>query len=230
MNFFDIGNTAFTLLGYQISWLELVGTIFNLVCVILAARRKILNWPIGLVGVVLFMVLFYQIQLYADFGLQIFFFITGIIGWIQWSRIARLRKQGKLMKEVAVTTNTTRKNLVWLGSIIVAAALMILLLANIHTLFPTLFPLPAALPVLDGITAVLSIAGQILLMQRKLESWYLWLIVDVLSVGMYWAKAVPFVTLLYVIFTINALYGLREWRKEYKRSQKVDDEPLKERL
>ena len=65
LSFFDINNIAFTILGYQISWLELAGTIFNLVCVILAARRKISNWWVGLVGVVLFMILFYQIQLIA---------------------------------------------------------------------------------------------------------------------------------------------------------------------
>lgn len=58
--FFDVNNTAFTLLGYQISWLELVGTIFNLACVILVARRNILTWPIGIIAVVLFGALFYS--------------------------------------------------------------------------------------------------------------------------------------------------------------------------
>ena len=78
--FFDVNNIAFTLLGYPISWLEFVGTIFNLVCVLLVARRHILNWPIGLVGVVLFGVLFYQINLYADVAEQIYYFVTGIMG------------------------------------------------------------------------------------------------------------------------------------------------------
>ena len=55
--FFSVNTIAFTILGYSISWLELVGTIFNLVCVILAARRNIWNWPIGLIGVMLFFVM-----------------------------------------------------------------------------------------------------------------------------------------------------------------------------
>ena len=70
--FFSVNTIAFTIPGYSISWLELVGTIFNLVCVILAARRNIWNWPIGLIGVMLFGVLFYQINLYADVFEQVY--------------------------------------------------------------------------------------------------------------------------------------------------------------
>ena len=82
--FFSVNTIAFTILGYSISWLELVGTIFNLVCVILAARRNIWNWPIGLIGVMLFGVLFYQINLYADVFEQVYYLITGISGWYLW--------------------------------------------------------------------------------------------------------------------------------------------------
>ena len=85
--FFSVNTIAFTILGYSISWLELVGTIFNLVCVILAARRNIWNWPIGLIGVMLFGVLFYQINLYADVFEQVYYLITGISGWYLWARV-----------------------------------------------------------------------------------------------------------------------------------------------
>ena len=78
--FFSVNTIAFEILGYPISWLELVGTIFNFVCVVLAARRNIWNWPVGLVGVVLFGILFCQINLYADVFEQVYYLITGITG------------------------------------------------------------------------------------------------------------------------------------------------------
>ena len=77
-DFFSVTNIAFDVLGYQISWLELSGTIFNLAAVILAARRNILTWPIGIIGVILFGFLFYQINLYADMAEQVYYFITGV--------------------------------------------------------------------------------------------------------------------------------------------------------
>jgi nicotinamide mononucleotide transporter len=66
--FFSVANIAFTVpyFKYEISWVELLGTVFNLAAVYLAVRNKVLTWPVGLVGVVLFLVLFFQIQLYSD--------------------------------------------------------------------------------------------------------------------------------------------------------------------
>jgi nicotinamide mononucleotide transporter len=59
----------------------------------------------------------------------------------------------------------------------------------------------------------MSFAAQLLMMRRRLESWILWIIVDIIAIGLYWYKDVPFVALLYVIFLINAIYGFMAWRK-----------------
>jgi len=227
MNFFDINNIAFILWDYQISWLELVGTIFNLACVILAAKRKIATWPVGIIGVVLFMLLFYQIRLYADFGEQIFYFVTSITGWIAWSRA---RKSGRKKKEVAITNNSLKVNLYWAGAIIVGTILTSIFLFNIDTLLPALFPEPASLPILDAVTTMMSFAAQILMMRRKLESWYLWIIVDIMAVGVYWYKGVPFVALLYFGFLINAIYGYMNWRKDYRKSLRKSEQLALEEL
>ena len=213
MEFFDINNIAFDWLGYQISWLELAGTAFNFACVVLAAKRKIANWPIGLVGVVLFMALFYQINLYADFGEQIFYLVTGVIGWIAWSRAGA---DGPGKNEVAITRNSLRVNLWWLCAIVAGTVLTSIFLFNIDKWLPTLFPEPASLPVLDAVTTMASFAAQILMMRRKLECWYLWIAVDVMAIGIYWYKGVPFVALLYAAFLVNAIYGYLNWRKEFR--------------
>ena len=93
--FFDVNNTAFTMLGYQISWLELVGTIFNLACVILVARRNILTWPIGIIAVILFGALFWQINLYADVIEQVYYLVTGIVGWYMLASVKHRDSEDK---------------------------------------------------------------------------------------------------------------------------------------
>lgn len=211
ISFFDINNIFFTFLGYDISYLEFAGTIFNLACVILAAKRKISSWPIGLIGVILFGVLFYKINLYADFIEQIFYFITGIWGWYMWNKT---KNEDTL--EHKTSYNSKKQNIFWLIGIVLSSLGLGLFMSNIHSILPTLFPEPASLPYLDSITTIMSFVAQILMMQKKVESWWLWIAVDIIAVGLYWYKQVPFVALLYAIFLVNAIYGYLGWKKSAK--------------
>ncbi|MGB4768421.1 MAG: nicotinamide riboside transporter PnuC [Candidatus Saccharimonas sp.] len=217
LTFFDVNNIAFTLLGYPISWLEFVGTLFNLACVILVARRNILTWPIGIVAVVLFGVLFYQINLYADVAEQIYYLITGVIGWYMW---ASVKNKDKTDKKILITTNSLKTNLLWVAGIAGVSVVATWALSNVHTWAPAIFPEPASLPAIDATTTIMSFAAQFLMMQRKLENWILWIIVDVIAVWLYWYKEVPFVALLYLIFLFNAIYGYIEWKRASSREIK----------
>lgn len=208
--FFDVNNTFFTFLGYPISFLEFTGTIINLICVILVARRNILTWPLGIVGVVLFGILFYQINLYADFFEQIYYFITSVMGWYMW---ARIRQQNPGDKRITVEKNSMRTNIAWVAGIAGTSLVATWALSNIHVWLPTLFPEPASLPALDAATTVMSFAAQYLMMKRKLENWYLWILVDVIAIWLYWYKEVPFIALLYLVFLFNALYGWWAWKR-----------------
>ena len=92
MNIFDINFIAFEWQGYSMSWLELFGTLFGFWAVWLSGREKISSWLIGIVNVILFLILFYQLQLYSDMILQIFFFVTNIYGYITWSKKNDIQK------------------------------------------------------------------------------------------------------------------------------------------
>ena len=207
--FFNVNNIFFTLLNYPISYLEFVGTIFNLACVILLARRNILSWPVGIIGVVLFGVLFYQIQLYADVFEQVYYLITGFAGWYAWAVRNKKSDDGKPV----VSRNSLRTNLIWVGVIAVASAVLTYILSNIHTWMPAFFPEPASLPGIDATTTVMSFVAQYLLIKRRIDNWYLWIVVDIVAVWLYWYKGVPFVALLYLVFLVNAVYGLCAWKK-----------------
>ena len=85
MNFFSINNTFFEVLSYQMSYIEFFGTITGAIAVWLSAKANVWSWPIGIISVILLMFLFYQVQLYPDMFLQIFFFVTNIMGWWRWT-------------------------------------------------------------------------------------------------------------------------------------------------
>lgn len=207
MDFLSIENIAFTILGYDLSWVELVGTIAGLLCVWLASRNNILNWPFGLVNVALFFYLFFQIHMYADMGLQVYFFITGIIGWIYW-----MRQKGKMRK---ISTFSNSQRILLLVGIGLGTILIFYINSNLNNWFPQTFTEPASFPFWDSLTTTLSIAGNLLLAFRVLENWILWIIVNIISAILYYFKGVYFVSIEFVIFLAIAITGLIAWWKEY---------------
>jgi nicotinamide mononucleotide transporter len=211
LSFFDVNTTFFTVLNYPISYIEFFGTLLSLAYIWLATRRNIWNWPISILGAIIFGILFYQIQLYADMFEQVYYFITAFWGWYLWHN-----HKSKKDDKIIVETNKLSVNLLWLGGMIVGTVLLSFILANINLWLPALFTQPASLVVLDSATTIMSFAATLLLLFRKLESWILWIIVDVIAIGLYWYKDVPFLSLLYVVFLVLAIIGFFNWLKAYK--------------
>ncbi len=216
---FNINNIFFTVLGYQMSYLEFFGTLFNLWCVWLVTKNKILSWPVGIVGSALFLILFYQIQLYSDLSEQMFYILTGFWGWWLWLH-PKSKKEEDRFNQLKVSINPKSINLIYILIIIIATMGLTHFMSNIHLYLPKFFPEPASYPFLDAFTTVTSFVAQILLAKRKVESWYLWILVDIIGIGLYFIKGVVFISLLYFIFLILATKGLLNWRKIFL-SQKV---------
>ena len=110
-HFFDINTTFFTVLSYPMSYIEFFGTVFNILCVRLVSRNKISNRPIGILGVILYIFLFYQIQLYADLIEQVYFLITGFYGRRAWTQIRKREQQTKEKKDV--THTSLKENIIY---------------------------------------------------------------------------------------------------------------------
>jgi nicotinamide mononucleotide transporter len=218
--FFSIKTTALTLWGYPMSYLELVGTVFTLWSVWLAARNNVLTWPIGIVGVVLYIFLFYQIQLYSDLVEQGYFLVTSFWGWWVWT--SRQEKGSGKKRELSITYGTNVQNVVAAGVVILGTWAMGYRMSRIHLDFPTLFPERASFPYLDAFTTVMSFVATILMAQKKMECWYLWILVDIIGVGLYYAKNVKFIALEYFIFLILASKGLFFWRSEFQKQTQED--------
>jgi nicotinamide mononucleotide transporter len=214
VNWFDIHRIFFTVLDYPMSYLEFAGTIAGAVAVVLAARGNIWSWPVGIINVTLFFVLFFQVQLYPDMFLQIFFFVTNIVGWYRWAHPGTGEEDKK--NELRVSLMQPRQWFFFLALSAAGTASFGALASHLHEWFNTIFVKPSAFPYLDSFVTIMSILATFLLIQKKVESWAFWLLADVIATGMYMAKGIRFVGLEYLAFCFNAAFGWWSWRQQYR--------------
>jgi nicotinamide mononucleotide transporter len=180
---------------------EIVGVVFGLLSVWLTVKISIWCWPTGIVSVAAFALLFLEIKLYADMLLQIFFLVTSFLGWYLWLH------GGHGRTELPVST-LSRVQISMLG---VGLALSIYAVGYMFTTYTD-----AHIPFWDATASGMSVVAQVLLMRKKFENWYLWIAVDVLSIGIYIYKQVYLTAGLYGIFLVLAIGGLLDWRRALK--------------
>ncbi len=216
MNLFSINNILFEFLGVKMSYLEFYATITGLVAVILSVLENVWSWMLGLINVVLAFVMFYQIQLYPDMFLQVFFFITNIIGFWQWKFPKELH--ANLKNELNISKLSLRQFFIYLAGGLVCTYLLGTFAKNLSELIPQLFSKPSAFPYLDSFTTVMSIFATFLLIRKKVEAWWMWLAIDIISTYMYFVKEVKLYSLLYAVFCVIALLGAINWTKEYRKT------------
>nr|WP_246623939.1 nicotinamide riboside transporter PnuC [Sphingomonas colocasiae] len=171
--------------------------------VTLIVLRSIWNYPFGIVMVSLYAVIFYQTKLYSDSLLQIFFFVIQIYGWWYWHR-ARAEAG-----EVRVELLSGRARAAWVAALLALIALWGWMM-DTRT--------DAHFPYWDGAIAMMSVAAQILMSRRFLENWILWILVDVLAVGLYWVKDLKLTSALYVVFLALSIWGFEEWMRARRAS------------
>ncbi len=179
---------------------EWFGTVFGIAGVVLTAKRSVFCWPAWLVSIIAYGVFFTQIKLYADATLQIFFLVTSILGWLAWHK----DKAGDAEAELPVTWTPTGERWAYLGLTLIASI-------GIGFVFDSYTD--AHVPYWDAGCAGISVAAQILMMKRRIESWHLWVVVDVVYTALYATKGAWLTVILYAIFAVIAVGGLREWRK-----------------
>jgi nicotinamide mononucleotide transporter len=186
-----------TLAGQTVSGLELAAFVSGLLCVWLTQRMHIANWPLGLVNGVCFFFLFWDAKLYADALLQAVFFSLGIYGWWSWARVQAAA--GKLP--------VTRAGLPEIGAIV---GLALVFTSAAASALMAWTDSPAPWP--DAAILVLSLLATWAQARRRIESWVLWIVVDLISIPLYWSRSLPLTAVLYVIFLLICIAGLVGWK------------------
>lgn len=206
----SVNTVFFTILDYPMSYLEFVGTVLYLWSVWLITQRKVLTWPVGIVSVLLYLALFYQIRLYSDALEQLYYLGASAYGWWYWTRS---RHRDPLISDIRYSSCQAVG-----AAIVVTAALstgMGYATGRLHVWAPQFFPEPASYPYLDAVTTMMSFTAMWLMARKRIESWIYWIIVDVIGIWLYFVKDVRFVSLLYVLLLYLATKGLADWRRTY---------------
>ena len=225
MNFFSI-NTLLVHIplgkqGYDLSWIEAVGTLCGLLCIWLASKEKVINYLFGIVNVLLFAVIFYQIQLYSSLLLQIFFLLANIYGWYAWTRQTSAQQV-----ELQIRWLGGRARMVWAILSLIAILVMTRFIDTIFGQFAHLtvillnqFGLTAQLPVLqpdaypfwDACMTILSVVAMIFMTRKWVENWVLWVVINIISVAIFTLQGVYAMSIEYMILTVIAINGVRLW-------------------
>ena len=181
-----------------------VGT--GAVSVWLLARNKPSGWVVGLFSVVAFGFLFFQARLFAEVGIQIFYFVTSLQAVYIWLRGG----EGGTEKPVSRATPRT----LW-----VSVALVIV---GTFAIYRLLLIVNGAAPSWDALTTVLSLTAHIYLMWRFVESWFIWIAVDVIYVPLYASRGLALTSALYVVFLLLSIKGLITFRRELAAQDLID--------
>ena len=179
--------------------IEIAAALLGVINVLLVVRRSIWNYPFGIAMVSLYFFVFWDAKLYSDALLQIFFLLIQLYGWWAWSRADRVDHG------VAVDWLTNGARLRWLAGTVVAIIIWGAGMARLTD---------AAAPFADAAVAGLSVSAQILQSLRKVESWVLWVTVDMLAVGLFAWRGLEVTAALYGLFLVLAVVGLTEWRRK----------------
>jgi nicotinamide mononucleotide transporter len=176
---------------------EIAANVFNTGSILLAGLNSVHTWWVGIVASIVFGWVFFEAKLYADVTLQIFFIITNAIGWWNWTG----RSQAA---ELPVRRTEPRPLAAMLAAGAVVAAGYGWLLHRFTDAYA---------PFIDSAALAFSVLAQLLLMGRRYESWWCWLLVNTIAVPLYISRGLTLTAILYVAFWLNALVALVRWRR-----------------
>lgn len=183
------------------SWLEAAGVFFGVLYIFFAARESILCWPASLIGVTIYLIICYQVQLYAEMGLQVYYLGTTVYGWWHW------RNPGK-KGELPVSRMKVHEHIVFIviGTII-TFALGYFLVEKTN----------AQLPYLDSFTTVFSIFTTLLVTRKVLENWLYWIAIDAVGAYVFFQRELYLTSVLFATYVIIAAVGYFKWLKSYQQ-------------
>lgn len=176
-------------------WLEVLANGAMTVSIVLAARNSVHTWWTGIAGCLLFAALFSQARLYADVTLQAFFVATSAVGWWRW--------RAQQHRPPLPIARADQRSLLLL---LVCGALGAMAYGWLLSRWTDAYA-----PFLDSLVLAFSIVAQLLLMKRQIQTWWFWLLVNLLAVPLFFSRELYITAALYTAYLLNAVLALRHW-------------------
>lgn len=186
--------------------LEIIGTIIGLIYLYYEYKAHRLLWIMGIIMPAVSIGVYFNAGLYADMGINIYYILAGIYGYIVWTfRGNRVRE-----KELPIT-HTPRRTIIYLTAITICLQAIIYYILLYYT--------NSNVPGWDALTTSLSIAAMWMLARKYIEQWWVWIVVDAISVGLYLYKGIYFYAGLYALYIVIAFAGYYNWKKIMQHEQ-----------
>lgn len=190
------------------NYLEIIGTIVGLAYLWLEYKASIYLWVAGLIMPVIYMVVYYEAGLYADAGINVYYLLAGIYGICYWMKQKASGSAQTRTTELPISHIPTHTWLRLVLTFAVAFAALSFLLIRFTD---------SDVPVWDAFTTALSIIGMWMLARKYVEQWWVWIVVDVVCVGLYLYKELYFTAGLYALYTVIAYFGYKKWKELMKQ-------------
>jgi nicotinamide mononucleotide transporter len=185
--------------------LELLGVITGIIYLWLEYRASIYMWIAGIIMPAIYIFVYYEAGLYADFGINIYYLVIALYGWLVWKTgFSLFGKKGKSDGELPVSRMPWKTWAAMVVTYIITQGFIAWLLINYTD---------STVPWADSFTTALSIVGMWMLARKYIEQWWVWCIVDVASSALYIYKGLYFTATLYAVYAIIAIFGYYKWKK-----------------
>jgi nicotinamide mononucleotide transporter len=190
-----------SLLGNPVSWIEIIGFVTGAACVYGVARQKLWNWPVGILNNLAFIVLFLGAGLYGETLLQVIFAAVAVYGWYNWIR-GNATTDGR--NDLPIRDASRKELLYGFAATAVGTAGVAMILTHgtdSQVPWPDAFVLTASL---------VATYGQA---KKNFQHWYVWILIDVVSIPLYFSRGLTLTAILYIGFLALCVYGLIDWKR-----------------
>ncbi len=194
-------------------YIEIIGAITGIIYLYFEVKENKWLWPLGLVTSLFYVYIFFQSKFYADMGLQVYYVVISIYGWWMWRERDRKTETGDGELQTEDCRPKTELPIIRLSAKLgwILTGVTILIFFFIAYILKHFTDSP--LPYWDAFTTSLSIVATWMLTRKILEQWYLWMIVNAVSLGLYVYKGLYPTVVLFVFYTVMSYVGYRQWKK-----------------
>ncbi len=201
----DFANTLYQNI-LDTSWIEFIAVIFGILSVWFAKKENILVYPTGIVNVLIFVYLCYDAGIYANMGINLFYFIMSVYGWYSWTK----KDENKKVLPIS------RCSLPYLGVMLAILVFLFFILRYVLVRYTD-----STVPNIDAITTAIYVISMWLMARKKIENWIGWIIGDIIAIPLYAYRGLIFSSFQFLVFLIIAILGYLEWRKKLLAKQAI---------